>query len=195
MLHHAITVREDGTIHGKGLVASAPIRSGEVVWTMDDGGRRVPCAEVATWPPEEQEAFHWVAYQCSDSEMAVCEGIERYMNHSCDPNTWWADDRTLVARRGIAAGEEVTYDYATTEIAVEWAMACACGSLHCRGLVTNHDYLDPAWQARYGDHLPSHVLRAIARALAGAARPPLCPASTSPSATDNRERRASSVRS
>ncbi len=163
MLHPAIVVGEGDTIHGKGLVATAPIPEGEVVWAMDPGARIVPCAEVAAWPPEEQEAFRLVGYQCSDDAMAVCEGIERYMNHSCDPNTWWADDHTLVARRDIAPGEEVTYDYATTETACVWAMPCACGSPDCRGLVTNRDCLDPAWQARYGNHLPGHVRRAIER--------------------------------
>lgn len=162
MLHPAISVREGNTIHGKGLVATAPIAEGEVVWLMDEGARIVSCAVVATWPPEEQEAFRLVGYQCSDDAMAVSDGIERYMNHSCDPNTWWADDHTLVARRAIAAGEEVTYDYATTETARAWAMPCACGSPTCRDVVTNHDHLDAAWQARYGDHLPGHVKRAIA---------------------------------
>jgi uncharacterized protein len=37
-----------------------------------------------------------------------------YGNHSCDPNLWWADAYTLVARRPIEAEEEVTSDYATS---------------------------------------------------------------------------------
>ena len=35
-----------------------------------------------------------------------------FMNHSCDPNVWMQDEVTLVARREIAADEEVTIDYA-----------------------------------------------------------------------------------
>jgi SET domain-containing protein len=37
----------------------------------------------------------------------------RYGNHSCDPNLWHADVVTITARRDIAAGEELTIDYAT----------------------------------------------------------------------------------
>jgi hypothetical protein len=40
-------------------------------------------------------------------------------------------------------------------------IACACGSPLCRGRVTNGDHLDPTWRARYGRHLPAHLLRAI----------------------------------
>ena len=36
-----------------------------------------------------------------------------YGNHSREPNLWWADAYTLVARRLIVAGEQVTSDYAT----------------------------------------------------------------------------------
>ncbi len=34
------------------------------------------------------------------------------LNHSCDSNLWMADEATVVARRDIAAGEELTLDYA-----------------------------------------------------------------------------------
>lgn len=168
MMHPAIVVREEDTIQGKGLVATAPIPAGSVVWEMDPSTRIVTLAEVESWTHAEQDAFHLVGYQCAADSFAVCEGIERYMNHSCDPNTWWEGSCAMVARRAIAAGEEVTYDYATSEIALELAMLCACGSPVCRGMVTNHDYLDPAWQARYGHHLPDHVLAAMAGARRGA---------------------------
>ncbi|WP_432987337.1 SET domain-containing protein-lysine N-methyltransferase [Dactylosporangium sp. CA-233914] len=35
-------------------------------------------------------------------------------NHGCDPSLWWSGPYTLVARRDIAAGEELTNDYATS---------------------------------------------------------------------------------
>jgi hypothetical protein len=49
-----------------------------------------------------------------------------YGNHSCDPNLWWADAYILVARRPIAAGEEVTSDYATSTGVADFTMDCAC---------------------------------------------------------------------
>jgi len=170
MLHPAIALEENSAIHGKGLVASELIRCGEIVWQQDDEGETVPCEVIAAWSDEEQAAFRLIGYQCDEHTFRVCAGIERYMNHSCDPNTWWEDSRTLVARRDIPPGEEVTYDYATSEVAIPFQMVCRCGSPCCRRVITNRDYLDPAWQAQYGPHLPAHVLRAIAAAREGQGR-------------------------
>jgi hypothetical protein len=86
------------------------------------------------------------------------------MNHSCDPTTWWAGSITLVARRDIEAGEEITYDYSTADLDHIFEMKCTCGSPRCRGTVSNRDHLDPEWQAQYGSNLPPHMLDAIERA-------------------------------
>lgn len=164
MITDAVMVVERGTIHGKGLVATRPILHDEVVWRLDPDAPTVSCADVAAWPEEKRQAFNYVGFQCSESHFAICQDISRYMNHSCDPNTCWADSHTLVACRDIQPGEEITYDYATTEVTVDWEMHCTCGCDCCRGIVSNRDHLDPAWRARYGNHLPAHVLQAIKNA-------------------------------
>ncbi|MFD5316374.1 SET domain-containing protein-lysine N-methyltransferase, partial [Streptomyces sp. NPDC127098] len=76
----------------------------------------------------------------------------RYGNHSCEPNLWHADAFTLVARRDIAVGEELTSDYATHTGVDGWAMDCRCGSRRCRGRVTGRDWRLPALRAAYGRH-------------------------------------------
>jgi hypothetical protein len=60
-MHPAIEVLERGAIHGRGLVATSPIRRGEVVWQMDPDASLVPCSEVAAWSAERREAFSYVA--------------------------------------------------------------------------------------------------------------------------------------
>jgi hypothetical protein len=83
-----------------------------------------------------------------------------YGNHSCDPNLWWDDAYTLVARRLIEAGEEVTNDYATSTGTATFAMTCSCGSSLCRGVVTGDDWRLPELQARYRDHwIPALLAR------------------------------------
>ena len=73
-------------------------------------------------------------------------------NHSCDPNLWWSGPYTLVARRDIVAGEELTNDYATSTRSSSFAMACACGTALRRGTVTGDDWRLPSLRERYGDH-------------------------------------------
>jgi len=164
MLHPLVKLVDFGVIEGKGLVAQGLIRAGEVVSQLEPNQPLTPVHEVLSWSQEKQEAFTRHSYQLSDEYFVSEQGPEKYMNHSCDPNTWWLDDITMVARHDILPGEEVTYDYATTELIIPFAMPCACGSALCRGVVTHRDYLDPQWQARFGDHLPTHTRQAVQRA-------------------------------
>lgn len=162
MLHEYIQRAGTDVIDGQGLIATGLIRAGEVVSRLEPNQPMYRISEVATWSPEAQDALLHHGYQCSETHIVSEQGDEKYMNHSCDPNTWWADDDTMVARRDIHAGEEITYDYATTEISLPFQMTCCCGSALCRGQVTHLDYRRTDWQARFGDHLPQHTRKAIA---------------------------------
>jgi hypothetical protein len=75
-----------------------------------------------------------------------------YGNHSCDPNLWWASPYTLIARRPIEAGDEVTSDYGTSTGTDDFLMTCTCGCALCRGRVTGTDWRRPDLQERYGNH-------------------------------------------
>lgn len=63
------------------------------------------------------------------------------VNHSCDPNCTlrldWSEPgplaAVLAARREIAPGEELTWDYAQTESYSIAVGRCLCGSANCRG--------------------------------------------------------------
>ena len=54
-------------------------------------------------------------------------------NHGCDPNTASVNDER-VALRDIAAGEELTIDYAKHSPKT-WSMRCHCGAKNCTGIV------------------------------------------------------------
>jgi SET domain-containing protein len=159
MLHPAIEVRENKTIHQNGLFATQLILKGELVWQLD--------APTLTWKQVEalsenrREAFDWYGFQCGVDRYSLPDDDSREANHSCDPNTWWADSDSIIARRDILANEEVTYDYSTCDIDLVFKMECHCGSSNCRGKITHRDYLNSEWQKHYGLNLPGHVLTAI----------------------------------
>jgi len=71
------------------------------------------------------------------------------LNHSCDPNLAFVDARSLVARRAIEAGEELTVDYATALADPSFVLYCHCGSTRCRQAVEGTDWRIPQLQARY----------------------------------------------
>lgn len=165
MLHPAIILRSNETIEGRGLITTAPIKAGEIISQLQPDEPKMTLVALYQLSTDEQDGLMHYCYQCDEDHIVCEQGIERFMNHSCDPNTWWLNDDTMIARRDITAGEEITYDYATTEISVPFSMTCLCGASNCRGVITTDDYKDPVWQATYGEHLPSHTLRAIHQAL------------------------------
>jgi hypothetical protein len=165
MLHSAIVASDDGSIHGVCLVTTRRILQSEAVWKLDEP--MYTWKEIESWSEERRQAFDRYGFQCGVDRYSLPEGLSREMNHSCDPTTWWAGSITLVARRDIEPGEEITYDYSTSCVDHVFEMECSCDSPDCRGTISNRDHLDPEWQARYGSNLPPHVLAAIESATSG----------------------------
>ena len=148
MLHESI-IKKSVPNKGFGLFASKPISIDEIIWELDGSCKIFPLNdEIRQKYPHGYQFGHNYVHCHDDSE---------YMNHSCDPNAWWESDQKLSARRDIKAGEEITYDYSTTDISYEWTAPweCKCGSMNCRKRITNKDCLDKHFQRKYGKHLPS----------------------------------------
>ncbi|MGH7491447.1 MAG: SET domain-containing protein [bacterium] len=167
---HALTELRQSTIQGTGLFSTGLIRKGEVVWweTPEDRAQQwdVAIAELKTWPEEQQHQFERYAYQISeDTYTGRKDGVPidaaDFTNHSCDPTTWFVNDTTMTARRDILPGEEITYDYATSETDEDFILACGCGSPNCRRIIRGTDHLLPQVQQAYGSHMMQHVLRKI----------------------------------
>lgn len=80
----------------------------------------------------------------------------RFLNHSCDPNAALRG-RHLFALRPIRAGEEVTFDYNTTEYEMAEPFECRCGSLRCLGEVRGYRYLPSSGRAAIAALVADHV--------------------------------------
>ena len=122
------TVHE--TITGVGVFATQDIAAGERVLDVNgamqshptrysiqiDLDQHIECHE--SLPADEMRArYPW-----------------RFLNHCCDPNASIVG-RTLVARRAIQSGEQVTFDYTTTEASMAEPFDCRCGAPKCLGRV------------------------------------------------------------
>lgn len=60
----------------------------------------------------------------------------RYINHSCDPNTFMRRAYKKVefyTRRPVSKGEELTCDYGETHH--DGKLPCKCGAANCRGAI------------------------------------------------------------
>jgi SET domain len=66
----------------------------------------------------------------------------RFFNHSCDPSTFLnLEDLTVRALRDLEPGEEVTFNYNTTEYDMANPFKCHCNAKNCLGYIRGSKYL------------------------------------------------------
>lgn len=134
----------DSPIQGWGVVTRRPIAAGtriieytgEVV-SDDEADRR--------YDDSTMERHHTFLFSLDDGRCidAAVDGNEaRFINHSCEPNCQAVDVDGRIwieALRPIAAGEELTYDYAYERSEIdeqfEALYTCTCGTPGCRGTI------------------------------------------------------------
>ena len=149
-------------IHGRGLFAVESIARGEVVCVK--GGhifdrRRLEELTPRLGPAEIQIGEDLFIGPVQEDER---EGSMIFSNHSCEPNIGVRGEITFVALRAIAAGEELTHDWATTDDD-GYRMECRCGAPSCRGAVTGRDWRRADLQEKYGRNFSSYLLDKIER--------------------------------
>lgn len=92
-------------------------------------------------------------------------GVLVYLNHSCQPNTL-VDTSTLTVQaiRPLAAGEELTFFYPSTEWEMDRPFICLCGAPQCVRLVAGAKYLSVDTLSRHFVNL--HIRQMIQETLA-----------------------------
>jgi uncharacterized protein len=116
-------------IDGLGVFAAAPIDHGEIVEVL--GGTILTDAQVQAMI-DRGERYDGIVLGPNQQLAIDSSWPGSYGNHSCDPNLWMGDAVTISTRRRVAAGEELTVDYAVFTATAGWSMPCRCGSRLCR---------------------------------------------------------------
>ena len=147
MINYPVEYRATSNF-GEGLFATSEIAAGQVVsrfdgdfWDWEDS--------VANLPNESPDYIrdHTIQFAPGKSRDSNA-GLARYANHSCEPNCGIKNHFDLVAMRPLAAGEQITWDYAMSENN-DWFMLCRCGSRRCRNLITGYRNLPPEFREAY----------------------------------------------
>ena len=129
----------------------------------------------ATWPFQVNETVmvgvidreldrnHSHASQISAERFVLHGGLVTKVNHSCEPNCGIrlnsSGAHDFVARAPIAAGDEITFDYAMRNYSVEhFAARCRCGSPHCRGSITGWQDLPTQRKADYDGFVAPYLV-------------------------------------
>jgi len=83
------------------------------------------------------------------------------INHSCTPNTGVRNNRfggyDFVALVDIVGGDEITWDYETTEYISIAVAKCYCGSSACRSKTSGFKYLPHEIRNRYGEFIADYL--------------------------------------
>jgi hypothetical protein len=116
-------------------------------------------------PGRPAPANHSHANQVSLDAWEFEDGLPPKVNHSCDPNCGVRVSPVcgfdFVAMRPIAAGEEITFDYAMRNHVIEhFPDRCLCGAENCRGAITGWRDLPAERKAAYGDLVAPYLLEA-----------------------------------
>jgi hypothetical protein len=140
---------EHGAPHGGRLITTEPFGAGQVI-------ARIPAARRAPRPT-------YRSIQIGPDAHVEDLGDLCYLNHSCHPNCA-VDTQTLrlVAGRDIAAGEELTFFYPSTEWEMDRPFRCLCGGPGCVGIVAGAKALPPEALRRFT--LAPHIRRLLAPA-------------------------------
>jgi hypothetical protein len=187
-LHKKIQLQpHPNPIVGKGIFATGDIRKGEIVWReisrfshpkafegVSEEIKKVLLDKdqiTSVWTLEEGKSESWryhYGYQIGPNEWSAPSSRENvdvdssnFMNHSCDPTSGIFVSSIFVALKDIKEGDEITYDYATSECFHDRIPSCLCGAARCRGAQRATDWKLPELRLRYGLHWSSHILEAI----------------------------------
>ncbi len=135
-------------IHGRGLFAVEPFAEGEVVCVK--GGYVFGRERLRGMPEWYRSAEIQVAEDLFIGPLTEGEreGSMIFSNHSCDPNIGVRGQIVFVAMRAVAAGEELTHDWATTDDD-DYELDCNCGMPACRRRITGQDWRRPDLQEKY----------------------------------------------
>jgi hypothetical protein len=118
---------KDSPIHGKGVFAGRDFKKGEIVLKWNTS-HKLTKVQYKRLPSSEKGYVIFI-----NGDYVLMPPPERYMNHSCEPNTHPTDEAD-VAVREIKKGEEVTSDYSSVN-PPDVKMQCNCGSKSCRQVI------------------------------------------------------------
>lgn len=143
---------------GRGVFAETTVEAGEVVAVW--GGRIVPRAAAEAIPLELRRYIVQVEDAQFLAPLTPVDAAE-LINHCCHPNCGLVGQITLVALRRILPGEEITFDYATTDSSEFLGFACKCTKSPCRGAVAPDDWRRADVQAANRGHFSPYLQRRI----------------------------------
>lgn len=101
------------------------------------------------------------SFQIDEETHVQLDKTSRTINHSCEPNTGIRNNvfqaYDFIAFRDIIKGEEITWDYETTEYISIAVKNCLCGSRNCRRVLRGFKYRANDLLNKYGIYVADYL--------------------------------------
>jgi hypothetical protein len=150
----APAVRVAGSAGDFRLVAARRIARGEVLFQIEGVRTRRP----TRYSVQIGARLHIDLGPGHSTDEILNRYFWRFMNHACEPSAW-IRDQEVIALQSIRSGEDVTFDYNSTEYDMAEPFACRCGSRHCLGEIRGFRHLTPARRELLRPYLAPHLVR------------------------------------
>lgn len=126
-------VRQDGSQH---LIAMQPIPAGTRLFRIEG----VETRKATRYSVQVDAHSHIDMAPSGDDGLVLSKFFWRFLNHSCEPNTR-IQFRDVIVLRDIQRGEDVTFNYNTTEYDMAEPFTCHCGAASCTGVIRGAKHL------------------------------------------------------
>jgi hypothetical protein len=138
------------------LVATRPVTPGKYLFTIVGELTRTP----TRYTVQSDGMTHVDIPEEYEVEAVLDRFYWRFMNHSCDP-TAVIRDRQVFSLKPIELGQEITFNYNTTEYEMAEPFSCRCGSSRCGGRVRGFRFLCDEERERLRPWLSDHLLSVL----------------------------------
>lgn len=145
--YESVIVRD--TDKGLGVFAARNFQKGETVII----GRQIEVSAKRTI----------YSMQIDFNSHAELDDPAKLTNHSCHPNTGIRNNQfggyNFIAIVDISEGEEITWDYETTEYISISVPKCSCNSSNCRGQIRGFSFHPAERRNKYGEFIADYLKR------------------------------------
>jgi hypothetical protein len=150
MNEQVIRVTLDRGPFGEMVRAVKPILAGEVVFYLS--------GEIVATPTK-------FTIQLDETRhVLTTNALWKSMNHACEPNVRIdVGTREMIAVRDIRPGEELTFNYNTTEWDMASPFPCGCGAPNCAGTIRGFRHLSAEQRERLRPYLSPFIASRIER--------------------------------
>ncbi len=143
----------------RGVVAARALAAGEII--VEISGREV--STPSRYTLQVSETVHVMPPETNGTGHVQATEVWKYINHHCAPNAF-VRDRAMFALRDIAPGEEINFNYNSTELDIASPFECWCDAegREERHLVRGFQYLSERERAEIAHYVASHLLPRLA---------------------------------